>query len=105
MIDFDREPDFISEEGVKWWLYHEATKYAIDKGLNNIRVWAVKQNDEQMTFVITIENGDSAEVVYETKGIVVFHNNTPWSGLFNYFILEALFYHIDILWLLNKKSK
>ena len=88
MIDFDREPDFISEEGVKWWLYyHEATKYAIDKGLNNIRVWAVKQNDEQMTFVITIENGDSAEVVYETKG------------------LEALFYHIDILWLLNKKSK
>ena len=88
MIDFDREPDFISEEGVKWWLYyHEATKYAIDKGLNNIRVWAVQQNDGTRNYVITEQDGDYAEVIYEAKNI------------------EQVYYHIDFLWLLVKKKR
>jgi hypothetical protein len=86
MIDFDKEPDFINEQGIKWWFDSVATKYAQDKGLNNIMVWAVEQGDKTRTFVITQENGDSAEVVYETKR------------------LEDVFYHIDILWLATIKK-
>ncbi len=87
MIDFDKEPDFINEYGIKWWFYPEATKYAQDKGLNTIRVWAVEQTDKTRTFVITEEKGGSAEVIYETKG------------------LEDMFCHIDFLWLATIKNK
>ena len=79
MVDFDKEPDFINEHGIKWWFDSVATKYAQDKGLNTIRVWAVEHTDKTRTFVITQENGNSAEVVYETKDF------------------EAVFYRNDIL--------
>ena len=87
MIDFDKEPDFINEQGIKWWFDSVATKYAKDKGLNNIMVWDVEQGDKTRIFVITEEKGDSAEVIYETKG------------------LEDVFYHIDFLWLAAIKNK
>jgi hypothetical protein len=87
VVDFNKEPYFINEWGVKWWFDSSFTKYAQKKGLNNLRVWAVQQNDGTRNYVITEQDGDYAEVIYEAKNI------------------EQVYYHIDFLWLLVKKKR
>ena len=53
---WENEPDFINEEGVKWWLDKSTTEYAREEDLNgtklDVKVWAVELPDKTRTRVI-----------------------------------------------------
>lgn len=67
---FDTEPDFINEEGFKWWIDESMTKYAQkeDKdgiSLNTTRVFFVEEPKGSKTRVIIMDN----ELVCESTSI------------------------------------
>lgn len=60
----DREPDFVNDQGVKWWLHDGVTNYAKTKMLN-VMGWEVETPDGLKNFVLTNADG----VVAEAKGL------------------------------------
>ena len=62
MRDTTKEaPDFVNDEGVKWW--HEAglTRYALSKGFAGVRVWTVERPDGYKTRLFTEKQSVLAE--------------------------------------------
>ena len=58
---FEEEPDFVNEEGTKWWVKKGLTTYAQrpDKygiTLPNVVVWEVETKDGYRSYVITENN-------------------------------------------------
>ena len=53
---FHKKPDFVNEQGVKWWLDKSLTMYAVDKGLQ-VQVFLVEEPNGYKTRLI-IENGE-----------------------------------------------
>ncbi len=50
MRDIAKEaPDFINDEGVKWWHESDLTRYAFRKGFVGVRVWTVERPDGHKT--------------------------------------------------------
>ena len=89
LSDFSGEPDFINEEGVKWWRDDFITHYAQKPDihgtkLNNIICWAVEFPDGQRTRLL-IDN---------EKGIPIHESPT----------LEGMGIEIDLLKFM-KRSK
>jgi hypothetical protein len=49
----DREPDFVNDQGVKWWLHDGVTNYAKTKKLN-VMGWEVETPDGLKNFVLIL---------------------------------------------------
>ena len=57
MLETDKEPDFINEEGVKWWLDKSLTQYANQGDISlEIGVWIVETPDGAITRLATDAN-------------------------------------------------
>jgi hypothetical protein len=61
----NREPDFINEDGVKWWHQEGITKYAKFKNLPDIQGWWVELPSGVNHWVLT-RNG---QVIHDQGGI------------------------------------
>ncbi len=48
-----KDPDFVDDEGVKWWFEPTLTNYAINKGFNDGKVWVVERPDGYRTRLFT----------------------------------------------------
>ena len=46
-------PDFVNDEGVKWWHEADLTRYAFRKGFVGVRVWSVERPDGHRTRLFT----------------------------------------------------
>ena len=54
MRDTKKEaPDFVNDEGVKWWHESSLTRYAFSKGFVGVRVWTVERPDGHRTRLFT----------------------------------------------------
>lgn len=73
--NIDREPDFINEEGVKWWINKRLTEYAEEKGLN------------YTCYIIEFKNG------YRERAVV---NNDTNKLIYSSPSLEAVGVYIDL---------
>lgn len=65
---FDKTPDVINEECVKWWLDKDCTQYAKDKDIHGISlpkvlVYAVEKPDGYRTRLII----DGGTIVFESQ--------------------------------------
>lgn len=72
-----REPEFINEEGTKWWACEHLTEYATRKGLVDIKAWYIK----------TISNEKNIVLVDNIKNTIVYTNTS----------IEAVAVFIDVL--------
>ena len=71
-----KDPDFINELGVKWWIYKEGFNYAKRyDNLKTLKFWIIEDVNRIRQYVITSED----KILYTTQQ------------------LEALGVHIDIL--------
>ena len=61
----DREPDFINEAGVKWWLHDGVTNYAKTQKLEGVTGWEVETPSGVRRYVISNKDG----VIAEAKGL------------------------------------
>ena len=59
------EPDFINDDGVKWWHQKGITNYAKFRNLPDIQGWLVEQPTGEMNWVLT-RNG---QVIHDQGGI------------------------------------
>lgn len=62
MFETDREPDFVNELGVKWWLNNNLTTYASQPDhrgtvLSDVLVYIVEFPEGRKTFVL-VRNGN-----------------------------------------------
>ena len=46
-------PDFVNDEGVKWWHEADMTRYAFSKGFAGVRVWTAERPDGYKTRLFT----------------------------------------------------
>lgn len=46
-------PDFVNDEGVKWWHEPSLTRYALSKGFVGVRGWSVERPDGYKTRLFT----------------------------------------------------
>jgi len=76
MIDFDSKPDFINEEGTKWWLDKDLTSYAKSKDLDLV-CWITETKDGAKTRVLVDKD-------------VPIHDTTT---------LDGMACHIDAIWM------
>lgn len=53
MVNTDKNPDFVNELGVKWWLDETTTDYAKQRGLLNTKVWLLEEQNGHRIYVIT----------------------------------------------------
>jgi hypothetical protein len=53
MVDTEKTPDFINEQGVKWWFDAITTGYAKCCNLPNHKVWLVEELNGSRIYVIT----------------------------------------------------
>jgi hypothetical protein len=84
MLDiFSTKPDFINEQGSKFWLDKSSTNYAKTKKLKNIQVLLAENKKGDKTRIIT-ENG---KPIYDSQ------------------LLENIGMRIDLLAMLKKKGK
>jgi hypothetical protein len=83
MVDTDKKPDFINEQGVKWWFDAITTDYAKCRNLPNHKVWLVEELNGSRIYVIT--EGD--KIVGESQQ------------------LEAIGVKLDVLGFLAKEDK
>lgn len=84
---FDKEPDFVNEEGTKWWVDRSTTKFAQQPDINNVRLpnvvcFATEQSNGYRSYVIT----ENQQIEYAATG------------------LEAIGVHIDIMKLSRRKE-
>lgn len=68
MLDFDRKPDHVNADGVKWWRDRDADDYAKredDRGVSlpDVRVWYTERPDGLKSYVIT----RGMKIVYDTQ--------------------------------------
>lgn len=47
-----QEPDFVNDQGVKWWLDHHSTSEAKKRGLSDVTVWIVCTPEEYYSRII-----------------------------------------------------
>jgi len=57
MFSFDNEPDFVNDEGTKWWMNKLSTDYATSPDSNDIKlpdhaVWYVERLDGYRTMLL-----------------------------------------------------
>jgi len=84
----DREPDFVNEKGVKWWLDKAISDYAQKADQNGIKVDATG-------FVIEMQNGFRSYVLLSKGGKILSDDQK----------LEAIYCKIDILKLAEKYDR
>ena len=75
-------PDFVNDQGVKWWVDKELTRYARQKLGVDAAVWYVEETSGVRTRLL-IDHGE------------ILHNDTTYEGI-------AV--HIDIVYLARKKD-
>jgi hypothetical protein len=46
-------PDFTNDDGVQWWREPTLTRYALSKGLADMKVWTVHKPDGHRTRLLT----------------------------------------------------
>jgi hypothetical protein len=46
-------PDFTNNDGVHWWYEPMLTRYALSKGLTDMKVWTVHRPDGHKTRLLT----------------------------------------------------
>ena len=61
----DKKPDFINEQGVKWWADKDETHYARHKLGTDAVVWYVEETDGRRTRLLTENN----EILHECQTI------------------------------------
>jgi hypothetical protein len=71
------KPDFVNEQGSKWWRNESLDKYAKEKGLHGVTCWLVEAKSGQREFVIL-------------------HDNQPEYSSPSF---EHMAAHIDFMWL------
>jgi hypothetical protein len=81
--DWDREPDFVNDDGVQWWREERLCQYAKRRGLNNVSAWIVRTPDGLMARLIL----DGDRIDYECTS------------------LEAASYHILFMSLADKPKE
>lgn len=73
MINTDKEPDFINEKGVKWWLDHTITKYAQTEDIHGIKLevvcWIIEMPDGYKTRVLVNKYNKVIEEDQTLEGI------------------------------------
>lgn len=62
---FDTPPQHVNEQGVKFWLDVDLTRYGREKGLGRVQVLFIETPDKKQTRLIT-ENG---QPVFEHTGL------------------------------------
>ena len=79
-------PDFVNDEGVKWW--HEAgmTRYAFSKGFAGVRVWTVERPDGYKTRLFTegetiLADDQTVEGLGIKIDLLAFQRQTPNVGI------------------------
>lgn len=50
---YETEPDFINEEGVKFWYDESSTNYAKKIGLENVVIFFIEESNKRKTRLIT----------------------------------------------------
>ena len=54
MLDINTDhPDYVNEQGVKWWIDKDLTKYSFDRGFSGTRVFVVERPDGYRTRLFT----------------------------------------------------
>ena len=84
---FNKEPDFINDEGTKWWVDKSTTKYAQQKDiyktqLPNVVCFATEQSNGYRSYVLT----ENQEIEFTAQS------------------LEAIGVHIDIMKIQRRKQ-
>ena len=72
---FETKPDYINEQGVKWWYDKKITKYAEELGLHGVFVFFTEET-----------NGDKNRVIIDRNKVVY---ASP--------VLEAVCCHLDVM--------
>lgn len=67
MNEFDKKPDFINKDGIKWWFDKSTTKYLHSKKLEG-SVFVIENKKKIRTRVLIQDN----EVVYENQDLSQF---------------------------------
>jgi hypothetical protein len=62
---WDREPDFVNDEGVQWWREDDLCWYARSRGLTDVSAWIVRNPDGSMARLIL----DGDRVDYECTSL------------------------------------
>ena len=70
MLFFDKEPDFINDEGTKWWIDKVTTQYAQKEDsqgtkLPNVHCFYIELKTGEKLYVL-VENN---EIIYETQSL------------------------------------
>lgn len=79
-------PDFVSDEGVKWWHESSMTRYAFSKGFVGARVWTVECPDGYKTRLFTegetiLADDQTVEGLGIKIDLLAFHRKTHNAGL------------------------
>jgi len=53
----DKEPDFVNDDGIKWWKHDYITKYANTKGLKDTIGYIVESETGYKTFLLINNTG------------------------------------------------
>ena len=77
---FETKPDYINEQGVKWWYDKNITEYAKNIKLDDIMVWFTEEL-----------NGRKSRVI-------IYKNNVEYASP----VLEEICCHLDIMKLSQK---
>ena len=75
-------PDFVNDEGVKWWHEADLTRYAFCKGFAGVRVWSVERPDGYRTRLFTegetiLADDQTVEGLGIKIDVLAFQQQTP----------------------------
>lgn len=79
-------PDFVNDEGVKWWHEADMTRYAFSKGFAGVRVWMVERPDGYKTRLFTegetiLADDQTVEGLGIKIDLLAFQRQTPNVGI------------------------
>jgi len=85
---FNEEPDYINENGTKWWFDAYATDKLRQENIHDYQVWGVEEANGTRSWVVMKKN---------------LHGEFEPTS--HYRTYEYIFIHINVLSLLRKKQK